>query len=61
MRSATAPDTMVAAVAANMVWKKKKVQSQVPSPAKTLGMHMPPQPHAPPSLETPNMIAAPMK
>jgi len=26
MRSATAPDTMVAAVAANMAWKMKSVQ-----------------------------------
>ena len=61
MRSATAPETIVAAVAANMVWKKKNVQSQVPSPAKTLGMQRPPQPSAPPSFEAPNMSAAPMK
>ena len=26
MRSATAPDTMVAAVAANIAWKRKSVQ-----------------------------------
>ena len=26
MRSATAPDTMVAAVAANMAWNRKSVQ-----------------------------------
>ena len=44
-----------------MVWKKKNVQSQVPSPAKTLGMQRPPQPSAPPSFEAPNMSAAPMK
>ena len=59
MRSATAPETIVAAVAANIVWKKKKVQSQIPSPPEREGMPAPPQPKTPPSLLAPNMIPAP--
>ena len=59
MRSATAPETIVAAVAQNIVWKKKNVQSQMPSPVDSDGMPSPPQPSQPPAFEAPNMIAAP--
>ena len=59
MRSATAPETIVAAVAANIVWKKKNVQSQMPSPVIRLGMPKPPHPSQPAAFVAPNISAAP--
>ena len=59
MRSATAPETIVAAVAANMVWKKRNVQSQAPSPLARVGMLSPPQPSHPAAFVAPNISAAP--
>ena len=59
MRSATAPDTMVAAVAANIVWKNRNVQFHDPSPSASPGMPSPPHPNQPPAADAPNISDAP--
>ena len=45
--------------AANIVWKKRNVQSHAPSPVARDGMPSPPQPNRPAAFVAPNMSAAP--
>ena len=60
MRSATAPETMVAAVAANTTWKIQKVKSEMPSETSTTA---PPRKNLSvpirPAASAPNMMPKP--